>query len=119
MVVLRHNTSPSPELSLVKRVLPVEVTALILEASPKTAAAVARQKSMSKPFHVPLSSGYANPAIPVLTTQRSSPRDFTSSRVPADTGNTSAPIAIKASADFNSALIFFSFEHIYEFLPQN
>ena len=63
MVVLRHNTSPSPEFSLVKRVLPVEVTAFILDESPKTAAAVARQKSTSKPFQVPLSSGYANPEI--------------------------------------------------------
>ena len=56
-VVLRQRTSPSPAFSLVKRVFPVEVTALIAFGSPSTAAAVARQKSMSKPCHSPASSG--------------------------------------------------------------
>ena len=92
-----------------KRVLPVEVIALILDESPKTAAAVARQKSMSKPFQVPSESGYANPAIPVLTTQRSTPRAFTSSSVPAVAVNAMAPTAVNVSTIFASALISISF----------
>ncbi len=48
-----------------------------------TAAAVARQKSTSKPCQLPEASVYAKPASPVLITQRSSPRALTSSSVPA------------------------------------
>src|SRR5210317_170238 len=83
MVVLRYSRSPSPEFSTVKRVLPVVGTNFTLSGLPSTAAAVARQKSTSKPAQRPESSGAAKPGTPVVTTQFSSPRAFTSSSVPA------------------------------------
>jgi hypothetical protein len=42
---------------------------LTLSGSPKIAADMARQKSTSKPFQLPWSSGAAKPARPVVTPQ--------------------------------------------------
>ncbi len=55
----------------------------ILSGSPSTAAASARQNSISKPRTTPLSSAKAKPAILGAMPQMSFPRCFTSSRVAA------------------------------------
>jgi hypothetical protein len=64
--VFLDKISPSPAASLVNLVLPVAVVYETLSASPNTAAATALQKSTSNPCHLPLSSGAAKPAKPVL-----------------------------------------------------
>ena len=70
---------------MVKRVLPVAVVYETLLASPKVAAATALQKSTSKPFQLPLSSGAAKPGKPVLIIQFNLPLALTSSNVLART----------------------------------
>ena len=80
-VVLRDSTSMPPVLSGSKRSLAESGVNLTLVASLKTAAAIARQKSTSKPVQLPLSSGRENPGTPWLTPQMSEPRSFTALRV--------------------------------------
>ena len=69
-------TSASPERRIVKRVLPVPGLNDAAFGSLKIAAAKARHRSMSKPFQTPLSSGFANPVRPGLTTHCILPLDF-------------------------------------------
>ena len=117
MVVFLQSTSPSPALSLVNRVLPVEVMGSTALASPKTAAAVALQKSQSNPRHTPFASGAANPGSPVVTTHRSLPRALTSCSVlewpPA---KSSDPKKIMVSDKINIALIIISSESVIELI---
>src|SRR4029078_13017497 len=76
-VVLRDSTSISPDCSAVKRALAESGTNLILVGSLKTAAAIARQMSTSRPVQLPLSSGVEKPGRPWLTPQDTMPRSFT------------------------------------------
>src|SRR5271169_3580894 len=73
-VVLRDNTSISPDCKAVKRSLAVSGTNLTLVGSLKIAAAMARQKSTSKPVQLPCGSGRPKPASVPLAPQMSSPR---------------------------------------------
>src|SRR5215510_14127462 len=76
-VVLRDSTSISPDFSGSKRSLDEGGENLTLLGSLKTAAAIARQKSTSRPVQTPLSSGLEKPGNPWLTPQISEPRSFT------------------------------------------
>src|SRR5262249_33982493 len=67
----------SPVLSGSKRSLAESGGNLTLVGSPSTAAAIARQKSTSKPVQLPLSSGLEKPGSPWLTPQTREPRSFT------------------------------------------
>src|SRR3954470_7751387 len=76
-VVLRDNTSISPDCSAVKRSLAESGTNFTLAGSLNTAAAMARQISTSRPAQLPLSSGAEKPGKPWLTPQDSMPRSLT------------------------------------------
>src|SRR5262245_17038199 len=76
-VVLRDSTSISPDFSGSKRSLDESGVNLTLLGSLKIAAAIARQKSTSRPVQTPLSSGLEKPGNPWLTPQMSEPRSFT------------------------------------------
>src|SRR5262245_21730857 len=100
--------STSPDCSAVKRCWAVVGTNFTLSASPKIAAATARQVSTSSPVHLPWLSALAKPATPVLTPQMSCPRALTASRslpacaVPA--APTSAAAATAAAIDLFNIL---------------
>src|SRR3954471_14130593 len=83
-VVLRDSTSTSPDCSAVKRSLADSGTNLILVASLKMAAAIARQISTSSPVQLPLSSGVEKPGRPWVTPQDSWARSLTGLRVCAE-----------------------------------
>src|SRR5664279_2792310 len=80
-VLLRDNTSISPACSEAKRCCELSGTYLTLLASLSTAAATERQKSTSRPVHLPWLSAFEKPGPEVLTPQISWPRAFTASRV--------------------------------------
>ena len=65
-VELRDTRSTSFDCSAVKRSAAESGEYLTLVASPKTAAATARQRSMSSPDHLPASSTTAKPGRPLL-----------------------------------------------------
>src|SRR5262245_29906362 len=90
-VVLRESTSMPPVLTGSKRSLADKGVNLTLLESFKTAAAMARQKSTSKPVQLPLSSGSENPATPWPTPQITEPRSFTALSVCADAAATDNP----------------------------
>src|SRR3977135_3203866 len=92
-VVLRESTSISPDCSAVKRSLADSGTNLILVASLKIAAAIARQTSTSIPVQLPLSSGDEKPGKPWLTPQESMPRSLTVLRVCAEAAWAERPAA--------------------------
>ncbi|KAG1600304.1 hypothetical protein G6F46_014029 [Rhizopus delemar] len=102
-VVLRVSTSTSPDCSAVKRCCEFSGTTLILSASPKTAAAMARQRSTSSPCHLPCASGAEKPAKPVVVPHATAPRWRTTSSVAA-----CAPCAaaIKSAAPTNPFAMF-------------
>src|SRR5258706_16236556 len=80
-VLLRESTSISPACSDAKRCCELSGTYLTLSASFSTAAATARQKSTSRPVHLPWLSALEKPGPDVLTPQTSCPRAFTASSV--------------------------------------
>src|SRR5580704_8052830 len=82
-VVLRTNTSISPDCSAVKRSFAVNGTNLTFLGSLKIAAAMARQKSTSKPVQLPCGSGKPKPASVPLPPQINSPRSLTDASVSA------------------------------------
>ena len=92
-VLLRTSTSISPDCSAVKRSLADSGTNLILVASLKMAAAIARQMSTSRPVQLPLSSGVEKPGRPWLTPQDSMPRSLTVLRVCAEAAWAERPAA--------------------------
>ena len=73
-VVLRDNTSISPDCRAVNRSFAVSGTNLTLVGSLKIAAAMARQKSTSKPIQLPCGSGRPKPASVPFVPQINSPR---------------------------------------------
>src|SRR5262249_47549261 len=97
-VVLRASTSTSPDCSAVIRSLAVSGTNFTLVGSSKIAAAIARQKSTSKPVQLPCGSGWPNPASPGLEPQFSTPRDFTVLRVWAVAVDAARPSATAQAA---------------------
>src|SRR5471030_1321557 len=106
MVVLRERMSISPDCNAVKRSLAFNWLNLTLVASPKTAAATARQTSASIPRILPLASGTEKPGRPSLTPHCTKPFFCTASRVaPAWakplTPNTAAAHTM-ARVDFNT-----------------
>src|SRR5450432_1237865 len=80
-VLLRDSTSISPAWSEAKRCCELSGTYLTLSASLSTAAATARQKSTSRPDHLPWLSAAEKPGPDVLTPQTSWLRAFTASSV--------------------------------------
>src|ERR1700733_6903767 len=76
-VVLRDNTSISPDCNAVKRLAAVSGTYLTLAGSLKIAAAMARQKSTSKPFQLPCVSAMPKPANWPFAPHWSAPRSIT------------------------------------------
>src|SRR5262249_51108226 len=76
-VVLRASTSTSPDCNAVKRSLADRGTYLTFSASFSTAAAMARQKSTSRPVHFPCASGSPKPASVPLAPQFRMPRSLT------------------------------------------
>ena len=90
-MVLRESTSMPPVLSGSNRSLDESGMNFTFVGSFKTAAAIARQKSTSKPVQFPLSSGREKPATPWPTPQRSDPRSFTALSVWADAAATEKP----------------------------
>src|SRR6185437_2791769 len=93
-VVLRDSTSISPDCSAVKRSFAESGTNLILVGSLKTAAAIARQMSTSRPVQLPLSSGVEKPGRPWLTPQDSVPRSLIVFSVCAVAGPAARPAAV-------------------------
>src|SRR6218665_763414 len=83
-VVLRDNTSISPDCKAVKRSLADSGTYFTLVGSLKIAAAMPRHISTSKPAQLPLSSGAEKPGSPWVTPQDNMPRSFTVLSVCAD-----------------------------------
>ena len=81
--MLRTRTSTSPVCSAVKRSLAVSATNLTLFASLKIAAAMARQRSTSRPVQLPWASGRPKPGNCPLAPQLSEPRCLTVSSVAA------------------------------------
>src|SRR5450755_2966596 len=80
-VLLRESTSISPACSDAKRCCEFSGTYLTLLASPSVAAATARQKSTSRPVHLPWLSAAEKPGAEVLTPHTTWPRDLTASSV--------------------------------------
>src|SRR4051812_38329274 len=72
--------STSPDCSAVKRCCEESGTNLTLSASPKIAAATARQTSTSRPTHLPWLSAIMKPAVPWPTPQTRLPRALIASR---------------------------------------
>src|SRR3989440_2170040 len=83
----------SPVLSGSKRSFAESGVNFTLPASLNMAAAMARQKSTSKPVQLPLSSGLENPNRPWLTPHTSEPRSFTFLSVWADAAVMEQPSA--------------------------
>src|SRR6478672_6893197 len=83
----------SPVLSGSKRSFAESGVNFTLPASLNMAAAMARQKSTSKPVQLPLSSGLEKPGRPWLTPQTTEPRSFTDLSVWADTALAEQPNA--------------------------
>src|SRR5437764_3535529 len=79
-VVLLLRMSTSPDCSAVKRCCAVRGVYFTFSASPKMAAATARQTSTSSPTHLPWLSASMKPAVPVPTPQISVPRALMASR---------------------------------------
>ncbi len=96
-VELRDSTSISPDCSAVKRSLAESGENFTLVASLKIAAAIARQRSTSRPVQLPRSSGLEKPGKPWPTPQTSTPRFFTVSRVCAEAAPVKASMAAAAS----------------------
>src|ERR1043165_4170124 len=97
-VLLRERTSTSPACSEVKRCCELSGTYLTLSASFSTAAATARQKSTSRPVHLPWLSAFEKPGPDVLTPQTSWPRALTASSVlPACAAGAKAIAAVDAA----------------------
>src|SRR5262245_23841351 len=67
IVVMRDSTSTSPLCRAAKRWAAVSGVNRTSFASPRTAAAIARHTSTSRPRHSPCASGAENPATPVVT----------------------------------------------------
>src|SRR5262245_11966492 len=103
-VELRDRTSTSPNWSAVKRCCELSGTHFTLFASPRTAAATARQKSTSKPFQLPWLSAAENPGAEVLTPHTSCPRCLTASRVFPASAVVTAHKPVRAAA--NAAIAF-------------
>src|SRR5580704_1940404 len=82
-VVLRTSTSISPDCKAVKRSFAVSGTNLTFLGSLKMAAAMARQKSTSKPVQLPCGSGKPKPASVPLPPQINSPRSLMDASVSA------------------------------------
>ena len=101
-VVLRNNTSTSPALSTSKRSAAVSGRNSTLVASPRTAAATARQKSASKPSWLPSGWVSEKPTSEPLTPQRSTPRACTAASVPGPcptrVGVAGAPVVVTAGS---------------------
>src|SRR5215831_6157375 len=102
-VVLLDSMSTSPDCSAVKRCCEVSGTYLTFSASPKIAAATARQTSTDRPRHLPWLSAIMKPAVPRPTPQISEPRALTASRslpamAPVDRKIAAKPAAAAASA---------------------
>src|SRR6185312_14772855 len=87
------STSTSPDCSAVKRSLADNGTNLTLLASFKTAAAIARHMSTSRPVHLPCASGRPKPASVPLAPQLSVPRFLTAASVWADAADAVKPRA--------------------------
>src|SRR5471032_2709953 len=86
-VALRVMTSTSPDCRATKRCCDVVGVYFTFSESPNMAAAKARQRSMSRPVHLPWLSEKEKPASPVLTAHCTKPLAFTVSKVwRADTG---------------------------------
>ncbi len=95
-VVLRINTSISPDCNVGKRSAASSALMSIAVASPSTAAARALQKSMSKPAASPVAaSTVPKPARPLLPPQLSMPRSWTAASVlpPWVASTVSSPVA--------------------------
>ena len=95
-VVLRDRISTSPELRAVKRCFAESGEYLTFSASPKTAAATARQRSTSRPVHLPLSSAFEKPGRPCETPHWTNPFALTASSVVAALADATAPNPIAA-----------------------
>ncbi len=80
-VVFRMSTSTSPDWRAVNRCSVVSGRNSTASGSPRTAAATARQKSMSNPEKLPSASTKPNPGTASLTPQISVPRSCTAARV--------------------------------------
>ena len=76
-VELRDSTSTSPDWSAVKRSLAASGMKRTLVGSLKMAAAMARQKSTSRPVQLPCVSGKPKPARPLFEPQVRKPFCFT------------------------------------------
>src|SRR5246127_5502 len=96
-VVLRASTSISPDCKAVKRSFAVSGTNLTFLGSLKMAAAMARQKSTSKPVQLPCGSGKPKPASVPLPPQINSPRSLTDA-----SGSAQAACTPNASAITNA-----------------
>ena len=97
-VVVRERTSTSPDCSAVKRSLADVGVYLTFSASPKMAAATARQMSTSSPVQLPLVSGLEKPGLPWLTPHWRNPFFLTSSSVPALATPTANPPTVSMTA---------------------
>ena len=101
-VALRVMTSTSPDCSATKRCCAVVGVNLTFSASPNIAAAIALQRSTSRPVHLPWLSAKEKPARPVLTAHWTKPLALTASKVwPADAGvaaSATAPESAVAAA---------------------
>ena len=83
-VELRDRTSILRSLKAWNRASAESGTSLTLFGSPKIAAAIARQKSTSKPAQIPRWSTNENPGNPSFTPQTNDPRVLTSVKVGED-----------------------------------
>ena len=102
-VVLFDSRSTSPDCTAVKRCCEVSGTYLTFSASPKMAAATARQTSTFSPVHLPWLSASMKPAVPVPTPQMTAPRALIASRsLPAsalpEIKNAASPMAVGSVA---------------------
>src|SRR5262245_14433010 len=99
-VVLRDSTSIRSPCSADNRSVVLSGTNCTFLGSLKIAAAIARQKSTSKPFQFPCASLVENPINSGLTPQLTVPRAFTLSRVWADAaGDRSNPAPSRIDAE--------------------
>ena len=104
-VALRVMTSTSPDCRATKRCCAVVGVNFTFSASPNIAAAMALQRSTSRPVHLPWLSGKEKPARPVFTAHWTKPLALTASNVcPAAAGpeaSAAAPVtAANAAMDF-------------------
>ena len=103
-VLLRDSTSISPACSEAKRCCELSGTYLTLSASFSTAAATARQKSTSRPVHLPWLSAAEKPGPEVLTPQTTWPRALTASSVLPACAVVASPTLAVASAAVTKCL---------------